>query len=357
VIEDTCGQLIIGGFPGTSLSERFARALRQHRRGGAILFKRNLGENPRDVTALTRAIRAAAHESPLLGVDQEGGRVTRLHAPLLVVPPMRTVASWEDLALAERIARTVGIELACLGFTIDFAPVLDVNTCAHNPVIGDRAFGDDPDTCARFGTAWIRGLQSAGLLACGKHYPGHGDTAKDSHIELPVVDRRRDHLERVELTPFRAATAAGVAAMMTAHVIYPAIDAQRPATLSPTVCQMLRDGLGFAGMLVSDDLEMAAIAQRWSIDEAAVEAVAAGCDALLIGSNEDKQEQALEALIREAELSPSFRARCEEARAHVVQARRRATARPLDDDDEIGQVIGGVESQALADEMARRLGQ
>ena len=347
------GELVVGGFPGTSLPEGFARALRERRRGGAILFKPNVEGGPSQVAALARAIHAAAPETPFVGVDQEGGRVARLKAPLLDVPPMRTVGSWGDAALAERIARAVGAELAALGFTIDFAPVLDVNTCPHNPVIGDRAFGDDADTCARFGAAWVRGLQASGLLACGKHFPGHGDTSKDSHVDLPVVNQPLDRLERVELVPFRAAVEAGIATLMTAHVVYPALDGDRPATMSAAVCTALRERLGFRGVLVSDDLEMQAIAARSSIEDAAVQAIAAGCDALLVCWSEEKQERAIDALAREAERSPAFRERCEQAHARVSEARRRATARPLDD-DAIARVVGGPESRAVAAEMARR---
>src|SRR5882672_1388092 len=349
----TCGPLVIGGFPGTSLPAGFARALRERRRGGAILFRPNVEGGPKQVAALTREVHAASPDTALVGIDQEGGRISRLRAPLLDVPSMRTIASWNDTTLALRIASAVGAELAAIGFTIAFAPVLDVNTCAHNPVIGDRAFGADSDTCARFGVAWIRGLQAAGLLATGKHFPGHGDTSKDSHVDLPIVDQPRERLERVELAPFRAAAAAGVAAMMTAHVVYPALDAERPATLSRAVCTDLRDAVGFRGMLVSDDLEMQAIAARSSIDDAAVQAVAAGCDALLICWGEEKQDRALDALVREAERSQAFRERCEQACRRVTDARRRAAARPLDD-DAIARVVGGAESTAVAGEIARR---
>ena len=349
------GELVVGGFPGTSLPEGFARALRERRRGGAILFKPNLEGGPAQVAALTRAIHAAAPEPPLVGVDQEGGRVTRLKAPLLEVPPMRTVASWGDPALAERIARAVGAELAALGFTIDFAPVLDVNTCPDNPVIGDRAFGDDAETCARFGAAWVRGLQASGLLACGKHFPGHGDTSKDSHVDLPVVNQPLERLERVELVPFRAAIEAGVATLMTAHVVYPALDPDRPGTMSAAVCTALRERLGFRGVLVSDDLEMQAIAARSTIEDAAVQAIAAGCDTLLVCWSDEKQERAIDSIAREAERSPAFRARCEQAHSRVSEARRRATARPLAD-DAITRFVAGPESRAVAAEMARRGG-
>jgi beta-N-acetylhexosaminidase len=349
------GPLIIGGFPGTTLPDSFERAVREGRRGGAILFKQNVQGGPLQVAALASALHGAAPAPILVGVDQEGGRVARLGEPLLRVPPMQTVASWGDVALAERIARVVGAELAALGFTIDFAPVVDVNTCATNPVIGDRAFGNDAATCARFGAAWIRGLQGAGLLACAKHFPGHGDTTRDSHVDLPSVDQPRERLLALELVPFRAAVEAGVAAMMSAHVVYPALDPGVPATLSHAACSDLRGAIGFRGMLVSDDLEMQAIAARWSIEDAAVAAIAAGCDALLVCFSHEKQERAVEALAREAERSPAFRARCEEALSRVSKARALATAQPLDDDG-VTRALGSASAIELAEEMARRSG-
>ena len=352
-VASTCGQLVVGGFPGATLPRTYARALADKRRGGVILFKPNVEDGPAAVASLAREVHAATPETPLVGIDQEGGRVARLKAPLLEVPPMRTVASWGDAAFAERIARGVGAELAALGITIDFAPVLDVNTCPQNPVIGDRAFGADAEECARFGVAWIRGLQSAGVLACGKHFPGHGDTSKDSHVDLPVVDQARERLERVELVPFRAAVAAGVASLMTAHVVYPALDPDRPATLSRAVCTDLREAIGFHGLLFSDDLEMSAIAARRTVEDAAVQAIAAGCDALLVCWSDDKQERAVDALIREAEASPAFRLRCEQACARGLEARRRSTARPLDGEG-LANAIGGAESQAIAAELRRR---
>jgi len=349
-----CGELVIGGFPGTTLPDGFARALRDGRRGGAILFKPNVEGGPRQVAALNRALHATATDlAPIVSLDQEGGRVARLRAPLLEVPPMRTVGSWGDVALAERVARAVGIELAALGFTVDYAPVLDVHTRAENPVIGDRAFGSDEGTCARFGVAWTRGLQSAGLLACGKHFPGHGDTTKDSHVDLPVVDLPRERLERVELAPFRAASAAGLAMIMSAHVVYTALD-EAPATLSPVASTELRATIGFDGVLVSDNLEMRAIAARWSVEDAAVLAVAAGCDALLVCWDDALQERAVDALEREAGRSPAFRARCEQAHARVTAARRRITVRPLDDDG-VASALGGEASRAVAAEMKARL--
>ena len=348
-----CGCLIIGGFQGTSLPESYARALRESRRGGAILFRHNVLAEPRQVAALARQIHAVS-PAPLLGIDQEGGRVARLRAPFIQVPPMGVLASSADTDQAETIARAVAAELAAVGCTINFAPVLDVNTCARNPVIGDRAFGADAEVCARFGTAWIRGIESAGLLAAPKHFPGHGDTSTDSHFDLPVVRQSVERLERVELAPFRAAIDAGVRVMMTAHVVYPALDQDLPATLSRVICTSLRERLGFRGMLLSDDLEMRAIVDRWSIADAAIAAIAAGCDALLVCHGEDAQETALEALVRESERSPVFTARCEQARSRVLFARSLARVKPPSD-AEVTRVVGGAESRTVALQIAALL--
>jgi beta-N-acetylhexosaminidase len=348
------GTLVIGGFDGADLPASIAHALRDERLGGVTLFKRNLPQDLDQIAALTREIHRTAALAPFIGVDQEGGRVYRIGSPLLQVPPMRTVASWGDVALAERVAAAVGRELATLGFTVVFAPVLDANTREDNPVIGDRSFGSDPTVCARFGAAWIRGLQSSGVLATGKHFPGHGDTFVDSHLALPFVQASRERLEQIELVPFRAAVDAGVAALMTAHVVYRGLDPDRPATLSATACTELRGALGFAGVLLSDDLEMKAIASGWTIEDAAVQALAAGCDALLVCATESLQERAVEALSREAEHSSAFRARCAEAAGRVMAARRRISVAPpaLDAGS---RAAGSAEARAIADEIRGRL--
>lgn len=355
----TCGQLLVGGFHGTALPTSFARALADGTRGGAILFKRNLESDVLAVVALTDAIARAAPSElpPLVAVDQEGGRVARLGAPVLALPPMATLAAIGDVALTERAARAQAIELAALGFTTSFSPVLDVNVNPANPVIGDRSFGADVETVARFGDAWIRGLRAGGLLTCGKHFPGHGDTSKDSHFDLPVVDAPRERLEAVELAPFASAVRAGVDALMSAHVVYPALDPEHPATLSRAICtDLLRTRLEFRGVLVSDDLEMKAISDRFPIEDSVVATIAAGCDAVLVCSDESLQARAHEALVRRAERDDAFRARCENAAARVLEMRRRVRPRATVDRDELRAIVGGSASRAVADEIASRRG-
>jgi beta-N-acetylhexosaminidase len=349
------GQMIVGGFSGTKLSPSFARSLAERRRGGSILFKRNLPSIP-DAADLCASILEASPRDlpPFIGIDQEGGRVVRLPAPALTLPAMRELASFEDLDLAFQAARAVALELGAIGVNIDFAPVLDVNTQAVNPVIGDRAFGSDARTVMRFGVAFVRGLQAANVLACGKHFPGHGDTQVDSHLDLPVVDHPRARLDQVELPPFRAAIGAGVAALMSAHVVYSRIDDGVPATLSRSICaSLLRAELGFEGVLFSDDLEMKAITSRMPIEDAAREAVWAGCDALLVCSDEAAQDRVHETLTRAAEKDPKFRERCREAVTRVLRLRRLCPPRPITAREGLSAVVGGPASQ----EVVRRIAQ
>jgi beta-N-acetylhexosaminidase len=353
-----CGQLIVGGFGGPPPPASFLRAVHAGERGGAILFKRNLTADLAQTAELNFELsRAAPSELPLLlAVDQEGGRVARLGPPALRLPPMRAIGRAigdpTDRALATRAAARQGAELAALGFTTGFAPVLDVDTRADNPIIGDRAFSSDPAEVAALGIAWARGLADAGVLACGKHFPGHGDTTADSHLELPVVAHDRARLDAVELAPFAAAARAGVPMFMTAHVVYPALDPSSPATLSRAVCTDLRRELGFDGVLVSDDLEMKAISAHLGIEEAAVRAIDAGCDALLVCSDEALQARAHEALVTRAARDGAFRARCEEAAGRFLAARRRAPPRPTTRAAELARVFEA--SRAVAEELAAR---
>jgi beta-N-acetylhexosaminidase len=339
------GQLIIGGFHGTSMPQSFRDAVARGERGGAILFSRNLPaardlETLEACRALVADIAAAApKDQPLLTmVDQEGGRVARLKSPALVVPPMRKLGDKGDADLVRRVARAQAEELAALGFTMGATPVLDVDTNPANPVIGDRSFSRDAETVARFALACMQGLGEGGVLACGKHFPGHGDTMTDSHLELPHTNHDRARLDRIELLPFARAAKANIDSLMTAHVVYEALDAGVPATQSHAICtDLLRGQFGFGGVLMSDDLEMKAIAS--DTGEAAVLAVRAGCDMLLVCSSEERQEEAVRALVREAEASRTFKARCEGALGRAMAMRKRRPPRPAASAAEIGRVL------------------
>jgi beta-N-acetylhexosaminidase len=240
----------------------------------------------------------------VVSVDQEGGLVQRLRRPLTEWPDMLSVGSAGDPGRTEAVGRALGAELAALGIAWDLAPVLDVHTNPANPVIGNRAFGRTPQAVIEQALAFWRGLRAAGVLGCGKHFPGHGDTRTDSHHELPVVAHQPARLRAVELAPFAAAAAAGAEAIMTAHVMFPAIDPRWPATLSRALLGgVLRGELGFTGLVVSDDLGMKAVADRWPIEELVVESLLAGADHFLIREPVTRQVAAWEALVKASERS------------------------------------------------------
>jgi beta-N-acetylhexosaminidase len=236
---------------------------------------------------------------------------------------------------------------------MSFAPVADVHTREDNPIIGDRAFATTPERVARLGGAFAEGLARGGVLSCAKHFPGHGDTTVDSHLALPRVERLKAELERLEIASFRAlAQNPAIDSMMTAHVVYPALDAEQPATLSHAICtDLLRGELGFPGVLFSDDLEMKALTMP--AGEAAVRAVAAGCDVLLVCSRADLAVAAHEALVHEAEKSATFRARCEEAFTRALAMRRRVRPAPLASEAELARVFEA--SAPVTAELGRRL--
>src|SRR3954447_22866764 len=253
------GQLLIGSLRGTTITPELRSLAKEFQLGGVILFARNI-EAPEQVAELAYDVQLLATESPLwVSVDQEGGRVARLKAPFTEWPPMAVLGRSGDPALARRFAAALAAELKAVGITLDYAPVLDIHTNPRNPIIGDRSLAETAEGVARLGAAIVKGLQDKGVAACGKHFPGHGDTSVDSHLDLPLVEHPPDRIRRVECVPFRGAIAADVAFIMTAHILVPALDEEKPATLSARIVKgMLRDELGFGGVIVSDDLEMKA---------------------------------------------------------------------------------------------------
>src|SRR5437868_3621122 len=293
------GQLLIAGFNGHEIPPEMRAMAKEFGLGGVILFARNIVEPEQVAEVAYDAARLMPDLPAWVSVDQEGGRVARLKAPFTEWPPMATLGRSGDVALAERFGRALAAELIAVGITLDYAPVLDIHTNPKNPVIGDRALAERADDVARLGAAIIRGLQDEGIAACGKHFPGHGDTSVDSHLELPLVEHPPDRLRAVELAPFKAAIAARVASIMTAHILIPALDEARPATLSRAVITgLLREELGYDGLILSDDLEMKAVASQYPVPDAAVMAIAAGCDGVLICSGDhEAQAAALEALV------------------------------------------------------------
>lgn len=351
------GQLAIAGFAGHSLPADLKALAREFDLGGVIFFARNI-ESPEQVAELSREAQELARDLPLwVSVDQEGGRVARLKAPFTLWPPMLTLGRSGDEALAERFARALATELKAVGISLDYTPVLDVLTNPRNPVIGDRSLAERAEDVARLGSVIVRTLQREGIAACGKHFPGHGDTSVDSHFELPLVEHSPDRLEAVELVPFKAAIDAGVASIMTAHILMPALDEEVPATLSPKIVDgLLKQKMGYGGLVLSDDLEMKAISGRYGIPEATVRAIAAGCDAVLMcGEDQHTQARALEAVIRAVEDGVIPLKRAEDALARHRRVKERFLARrpaPLSG-AALRTVLGRDEHQAIAAEMFR----
>lgn len=316
------GQLFVWGFSGTNTSTTLRALLKNHPLAGIILFKRNI-ESVEQMRGLTSSLKKIGGKRFLIAIDEEGGRVSRLPPPLAQLPP---AAVWGRLYEAQRdpkvivqIGRHLARELRSVGINLDFAPVLDVNSNPKNPVIGDRAFSGDPKTAATAALAFAEGLKREGVLPCGKHFPGHGDTSTDSHLTLPRVRRRRGGLEKVEFPPFRQAIAAKIPMLMTAHVVYDALDPKLPATLSPRILKtLLRERMGYQGVVISDDLQMKAISKKYPPDEAAILALAAGCDLLLICQGFEKiGVSVMEKVAREVAKSPALRRRLEESLGRI----------------------------------------
>ncbi len=293
------------GFEGAELPGEF-RGLLGQGLGGVILFRRNL-RDLEQICALTASLHRHAAAPLLVGVDQEGGRVVKNNAPFLTPPAASVLGRIGDPDLTRAVAEAVGRELRAAGFNWNLTPVLDVNTNPANPIIGDRAYGDDPRCVARLGLAAFRGFEDAGILTTGKHFPGHGETATDSHLTLPRSSQTAERWRTVEFVPFREAIRAGVPSILAAHLICPALDPSAPSSLSRIiVSDILRGELGFDGVVVSDDMEMGAIVTQFDIGEAAVGFLEAGGDLILVCRDADRQREALiavESAVRSGRLS------------------------------------------------------
>lgn len=368
-MRDDIGQLLWIGFEGTAAPAELTKALEAGRYGATIVFGRNLVGGGKDasgarvpvdldaVVALNEGLhRSAPDGTPaFIAIDQEGGTVQRIREPATVWPPMLAhdrFAAPDDTQLARQVGEALGQEIAALGFDIDFAPVLDVHTNDANPVIGQRAFGTTAETVTRRALAYAEGLAAAGLLTCGKHFPGHGDTHLDSHLALPRIDHDEARLAAVELAPFAAAAAAGLPMFMTAHVVFAALDAERPATMAPQVITgLLRNKLGYQGVIVSDDLDMRAIADHYGVAEAAIAALRAGCDAILLCRDPAHQEQVERGLITAAEGDSALRARIGDAARRVRAMKQQHLARRPPRPGR--EVIGCAAHRALAERLAR----
>lgn len=308
-IEHKIGQMLLFGWQGStdersrSFNKHAERLISEFNVGGVIIMGRNVGTPDRlrhTIRDLQLKTKANGNPSLFVAVDQEGGRVLRLQPPYW--PVRRSafeIGKTNDPGEARREAASIGEDLKSVGINWNFAPVMDVNNNPHNPVIGDRSYSVDPTVVSAMGIATIEGYQIDNkIMACAKHFPGHGDTAVDSHFALPIIPHNMDRLNACELVPFEAAIKHQTASIMTSHILFPALDPLLPATLSASIInELLRARMGFNGIVVTDCLEMRGVADQWGSSEAAVLSVIAGADILLCCHTEKTQYQILQALL------------------------------------------------------------
>ena len=330
-LEVKVGQLIFAGVPGTQVGSTAERLVGQLHIGNVVLMGENAG-TPSQVAALTSQLQALARRSngfgALIATDQEGGTVQRLTQGFTRLPDAASVGAAARPDLAREYGALVGSELSAVGVNMPLGPVLDVNDNPANPVIGRRAFGSTVETVVATGLPFIEGLRSAGVIAVGKHFPGHGNTETDSHFTLPVVKKSLDQLERTELAPFEAAVATGLDAVMVAHVAYPALDASgMPASLSPTIITgLLKQQIGFRGVVVTDDLGMAGVAALMSPEDAALRAVQAGADLVICVSLPCDATKVQARLLQAARSGELPAARLDDAVRRVTELKQRYRA-------------------------------
>ena len=358
-IEEKVGQLIMVGFEGTQANEAIETHIRERFVGGVVLFSRNI-QSPKQTAELTNELQrlagATAHQIPLfIGIDQEGGWVIRLRDGATVLPGNMALGATDSTELAERAGEITAVELAAVGVNLNFAPVMDVNNNLHNPVIGRRSFGESSELVSRLGVAYIQGLQRNGVLATAKHFPGHGDTTVDSHFDLPTVNHDLKRIHALELQPFRAAIAADVAAIMTAHIVYPALDADRPATISSTILtDLLRKELRFDGLIITDDMEMKAIDDRYQSGEAAVMAIEAGADIVMVLWTPVKQIEVFDALLSAVKSGRISQARLDQSVERILKSKGTMFDRRFVDVEAVGRTVGGEAHKQIAQTIASR---
>jgi len=303
-LKEKIGQMVMVGIEGDVLGDDAKQLIQQHHVGGIILFKRNI-DNPVQTLSLINELKRtnSANKIPLfLSVDEEGGRVSRMPDQLKKLPTSGRIGEINDNELSFEIGRLLGQELKAFGFNMDFAPVLDINSNPKNPVIGDRAFGTTPDLVSRLGIQTMKGIQSQNVISVVKHFPGHGDTSVDSHIGLPSFYHDYERLKNFELIPFADAIKNKADAVMIAHILLPNIDPEHPASLSRAVItDILRKDLNFQGVVITDDLTMGAITQNYDLGEAAVKAVNAGSDIVLVCHSIEMEMQVINALTNAVE--------------------------------------------------------
>ncbi|WP_336759827.1 beta-N-acetylhexosaminidase [Paenibacillus sp. USHLN196] len=310
-LEEKIGQMILAGVQGTTLDDQAKQMITDQKVGGIIFYANNV-TTLEGTAKFVQSIKEANQSNPVpifMSVDQEGGKVSRMPETVASIPSNGKVGRTKDSALAKTMGELLARQVQLVGFNVDFAPVLDVNSNPKNPVIGDRSFGSSAELVSRMGIAEMKGLRSEGIIPVVKHFPGHGDTSVDSHLDLPVVNKTEKQLSELEWIPFQAAVKEQVEAVMVAHILFPKLDPDHPASLSDVIIgEHLRGKFKYDGVVITDDLSMGAIAKNFKLDEAAIATVKAGSDILLVAHSYESAKTIFDTLrsaVKSGEISES----------------------------------------------------
>ncbi len=349
------GQQMIIGLSGKSLTADEKKFIVENNIGGVVLFDRNL-ESPEQIRDLCAEVQALRFQMPgktplFISTDMEGGRVHRLKPPFTQWPALKKLGDLDNPTVAFHFSQRMGVEMMAVGINLDFAPCVDVYTNAKNTVIGDRALSNDPHKVERLISALIRGYIKSGIISCAKHFPGHGDTVIDSHTDLPVELATLERLQSVELVPFKKALRSRVDMVMTSHIYFKNIDPKWPVTFSEFFLKnLIREEMKFRGLIITDDLDMKAIANNYEIGFAAVRALQAGADILLYCSEPDAPAVAMESLIEAAVQGQLLEADLEDSYRRIMDLKKikllAPDPKPI---DEVKEIIGQKDHLELAE--------
>ncbi|MBT9832001.1 beta-N-acetylhexosaminidase [Clostridium baratii] len=325
-LDEKIGQLVISGFYGTTLDENILKLIKENKISGVILFNRNIKDS-NTLLSLNNSLKESNKNNKLplfISVDEEGGSVTRMPKDIKRLHTNKYIGGLNNKDLSYKVGEILGEQLSYFGFNMNFAPVLDINSNPNNPVIGDRSFGNNKDTVAILGTSTMKGIQSKNIISVVKHFPGHGDTSVDSHVNLPVVNYDINRLKSFEFVPFKTAIQNGADAIMVGHILLPKIDSKYPSSMSyEIVTNILRKDLGFNGLVVSDDMTMGAITKNYSIEESSIKAINAGVDLLLVCQKYENTENVLKAL-KEAALNGTIsKERLDNALYNIISIKKK----------------------------------
>lgn len=361
-LEQKIGAMLMLGWEGenptddTTVCAKAREIVEEIQVGGLILMGRNIRHDDLSVTVNTiNELQSLSREPLLVNVDQEGGMVARFTDGVTVMPSNMALGATRRPGLAYKAAAACAEELRAVGVNYNFAPSIDVNNNPDNPIIGTRSYGESPEMVADFGAQAIRGYQDAGVIACAKHFPGHGDTAVDSHLALPSVPYPRKRLDEIELRPYRTAIEAGVSSIMTTHIMFPALDADLPSTLSRKIITgLLREEMGYDGVIVTDSMEMKAIADNWGVPEASVLAIEAGVDLVLIPHTLASQRASREAILRAVKDGRISESRLDHSVARLTALKQRYNLgeRRFADPNALGHLLRTPEHLAVQREIA-----